>query len=40
MKQERFTEQAQEVLGFSQQLVSRFRKSMWAGEHIFLALWD
>jgi len=38
MKQERFTEQAQEVLGASQQLVSRFRNSMWDVEHIFLAL--
>ena len=38
MKQEKFTEQAQEVLGASQQLVSRFRNSMWDVEHIFLAL--
>jgi len=38
MKQERFTEQAQEVLGASQQLVSRFRNSMWDVEHILLAL--
>jgi len=38
MRQERFTEQAQEVLGSSQQLVSRFRNSMWDVEHIFLAL--
>jgi ATP-dependent Clp protease ATP-binding subunit ClpC len=38
MRQERFTEQAQEVLGASQQLVSRFRNSMWDVEHIFLAL--
>jgi len=40
MKQERFAEQAQEVIGSSQQLVSRFRNSMWAVEHIFLALLD
>ena len=38
MKQEKFTEQAQEVLGASQQLVSRFLNSMWDVEHIFLAL--
>lgn len=38
MRQEKFTEQAQEVLGASQQLVSRFRNSMWDVEHIFLAL--
>jgi ATP-dependent Clp protease ATP-binding subunit ClpC len=38
MRQERFTEQAQDVLGASQQLVSRFRNSMWDVEHIFLAL--
>jgi ATP-dependent Clp protease ATP-binding subunit ClpC len=38
MRQERFTEQAQEVMGASQQLVSRFRNSMWDVEHIFLAL--
>ncbi len=38
MRQERFTEHAQEVLGASQQLVSRFRNSMWDVEHIFLAL--
>lgn len=38
MRQEKFTEQAQEVLGASQQLVSRFRNSMWDVEHIFMAL--
>jgi ATP-dependent Clp protease ATP-binding subunit ClpC len=38
MRQEKFTEQAQEVLGASQQLVSRFRNSMWDVEHILLAL--
>lgn len=38
MRQERFTEQAQEVLGASQQLVGRYRNSMWDVEHIFLAL--
>ena len=38
MRQERFTEQAQEVLGASQQIVSRYRNSMWDVEHIFLAL--
>jgi ATP-dependent Clp protease ATP-binding subunit ClpC len=40
MRQERFTEQAQEVMGASQQLVSRFRNSMWDVEHIFLALME
>ena len=38
MRQEKFTEQAQEVLGASQQLVSRYLNSMWDVEHIFLAL--
>ena len=38
MRQERFTEQAQEVLGASQQLVSRFRNSQWDVEHVLLAL--
>ncbi|MBN1375332.1 MAG: AAA family ATPase [Dehalococcoidia bacterium] len=38
MRQEKFTEQAQEVLGASQQLVSRYYNSMWDVEHILLAL--
>jgi ATP-dependent Clp protease ATP-binding subunit ClpC len=38
MRQEKFTEQAQEVLQASQALVSRFLNSMWDVEHIFLAL--
>ncbi len=38
MKQERFTEQAQEALVASQQLVGQFRHNQWDVEHIFLAL--
>ena len=38
MRQERFTEQAQEALAASQQLVSQFRHSQWDVEHILLAL--
>ncbi len=38
MKQERFTEQAQEALTASQQLVRQFKHSQWDVEHILLAL--
>ena len=38
MRPERFTEQAREVLGASQELVRRFRHSQWDVEHILLAL--
>jgi ATP-dependent Clp protease ATP-binding subunit ClpC len=38
MKQERFTEQAQEALAASQQLVRQFKHSQWDVEHILLAL--
>ncbi|MFC1865651.1 ATP-dependent Clp protease ATP-binding subunit [Chloroflexota bacterium] len=38
MKQERFTEQAQEALATSQQLVRQFKHSQWDVEHILLAL--
>ncbi len=38
MKPERFTEQAQEVLGASQELVRRYRHNQWDVEHILLAL--
>ncbi len=38
MRQERFTEQAQEALVASQQLVGQFRHNQWDVEHIFLAL--
>jgi len=38
MKQERFTEQAQEALAASQQLVRQFKHSQWDIEHILLAL--
>jgi len=35
---ERFTEQAQEVLAASQELVHRYHHSQWDVEHVFLAL--
>ncbi|TEU18530.1 MAG: AAA family ATPase, partial [Dehalococcoidia bacterium] len=38
MKPERFTEQAQEVLAASQELVRRYRHNQWDVEHILLAL--
>ena len=38
MKQERFTEQAQEALAASQELVSQFQHNQWDVEHILLAL--
>jgi len=38
LKPERFTEQAQEVLGVSQELVRRYRHNQWDVEHILLAL--
>ncbi|MBI2852183.1 MAG: AAA family ATPase [Chloroflexi bacterium] len=38
MKQERFTEQAQEAVALSQDLVRQFRNSQWDVEHILLAL--
>jgi len=38
MKQEKFTEQAQEVLGSSQQLVRQYHHNQWDVEHILLAL--
>ncbi len=38
MKQERFTEQAQEALAASQQLVQQYHHSQWDVEHILLAL--
>jgi len=38
MRQERFTEQAQEVIANSQQVMNRFRNSIWDVEHVFLAL--
>ena len=38
MRQERFTEQAQEAMGASQQLVREFKHSQWDVEHILLAL--
>jgi ATP-dependent Clp protease ATP-binding subunit ClpC len=38
MRQERFTEQSQEALASSQELVRQYRQSQWAVEHILLAL--
>ncbi len=38
MKQERFTEQAQEALALSQELVRQYHHSQWDVEHILLAL--
>ncbi|MFH1087327.1 MAG: Clp protease N-terminal domain-containing protein, partial [Chloroflexota bacterium] len=38
MQQEKFTEQAQEALAVSQQIVSRYRHNQWDVEHILLAL--
>ena len=38
MKPERFTEQAQEVLAASQELVHRYHHNQWDVEHILLAL--
>ena len=38
MRQERFTEQAQEALASSQELVRQYRHSQWDVEHILLAM--
>ena len=38
MKQERFTEKAQEVLSLSQEIVRQYHHSQWDVEHILLAL--
>jgi ATP-dependent Clp protease ATP-binding subunit ClpC len=38
MRQERFTEQAQEALAASQELVRQYHHSQWDAEHILLAL--
>ncbi len=38
MRQERFTEQAQEALAASQELVRQYKHSQWDVEHILLAL--
>jgi ATP-dependent Clp protease ATP-binding subunit ClpC len=38
MRQERFTEQAQEALALSQELVRQFHHSQWDVEHVLLAL--
>ena len=38
MRQERFTEQAQEALALSQELVRQYHHSQWDVEHILLSL--
>ena len=38
MRQERFTEQAQEAMALSQELLRQYRHSQWDVEHILLAL--
>jgi len=38
MRQERFTEQAQEALALSQELVRQYKHSQWDVEHLLLAL--
>ena len=38
MRQERFTEQAQEALALSQELVRQYQHNQWDVEHILLAL--
>ncbi len=38
MRQDRFTEQAQEVLQVSQELVREQRHAQWDVEHVFFAL--
>ena len=38
LKPDQFTEQAQEVLGTSQQIVRRYRHSQWDSEHILMAI--
>ncbi|MCJ7743564.1 MAG: ATP-dependent Clp protease ATP-binding subunit, partial [Dehalococcoidales bacterium] len=38
MRQERFTEQANEALAQSQELVRQYRHSQWDVEHVLLAL--
>ncbi|MYC30981.1 MAG: AAA domain-containing protein [Chloroflexi bacterium] len=40
MRSEDFTEQAQQALNESQELVRRYRHSQWDAEHVFLALLD
>ncbi|MFN8534061.1 MAG: AAA family ATPase [Dehalococcoidia bacterium] len=38
MRQDRFTEQAQEVLSSSQEIVRRYRHNQWDVEHVLLAM--
>ena len=38
MKQERFTEQAQEALASSQELVRQYHHNQWDVEHVLMAL--
>ena len=38
MGPERFTEQAQEAITQSQEILNRYRHNQWDSEHVFLAL--
>ena len=38
MRQEKFTEQAQEALALSQEIVRQYKHNQWDVEHILLAL--
>ena len=38
MRQERFTEQAQEAMAASQELVRSYKNNQWDVEHILMAL--
>lgn len=38
LKPDQFTEQAQEILGKSQEIVRRYRHSQWDSEHILMAI--
>ena len=38
LKPDQFTEQAQEILGISQEIVRRYRHSQWDSEHILMAI--
>ena len=38
LKPDQFTEQAQEILGTSQEIVRRYRHSQWDSEHILMAI--
>ena len=38
LRPDQFTEQAQEVLGKSQEIVRRYKHSQWDSEHVLMAL--